>query len=183
MQKLNEMVQALLSESDLTLSDDVIDMIVDKVWDESAWFCPQIIQSGHALLFMLLFTLSWQTIAEADTKGDGKIDQEEWREFVAKNPSLMKNMTLPYLRWVRWVLSSCIPVDIGCHDRTKFLIGHYLRKWCWVALLSNVVAIPKLPFLITVSTFQGYNLSISKFCDEQWSSGLSRKVLVQSISD
>lgn len=67
-EELKEMVLALLDESDLILSDDVIEMIVEK------------------------------TYSEADTKGDGRIDEEEWKEFVSKNPSLMKNMTLPYLK-------------------------------------------------------------------------------------
>nr|ATE80667.1 calcineurin B-like protein [Betula platyphylla] len=67
-EELMEMVLALLHESDLVLSDDVVQTIVDK------------------------------TFGEADSKGDGKIDQEEWKEFVLKNPSLIKNMTLPYLK-------------------------------------------------------------------------------------
>ncbi|GAB2293955.1 Calcineurin B-like protein 4 [Dionaea muscipula] len=67
-EELKEMVLALLHESDLVLSDEEVEMIVHK------------------------------TFADADSKGDEKIDLEEWEEFVKKNPSLVKNMTLPYLK-------------------------------------------------------------------------------------
>ncbi|KAG5229560.1 calcineurin protein [Salix suchowensis] len=67
-EELKEMVVALLHESDLLLSDDFVEAIVER------------------------------TFSDADLKGDGKIDPDEWNEFVSKNPSLMKNMTLPYLK-------------------------------------------------------------------------------------
>nr|ACU24006.1 unknown [Glycine max] len=67
-EELKEMVLALLHESDLELSDDMIETIVDK------------------------------TFSDADINGDGRIDQDEWKAFVSKHPSLIKNMTLPYLK-------------------------------------------------------------------------------------
>ncbi|MBA0563954.1 hypothetical protein Golob_008913 [Gossypium lobatum] len=65
--EVKEMILALLNESNLVLSDDAIDVIVDK------------------------------TFKDADSNKDGKIDMEEWDEFVARNPVLMKNMTIPHL--------------------------------------------------------------------------------------
>jgi len=66
--ELRELVLALLNESDLTLSDDAVEAIVDK------------------------------TIMEADFTGDGRIDPEEWKALVARHPSIMKIMTVPYLK-------------------------------------------------------------------------------------
>ncbi|OEL27732.1 Calcineurin B-like protein 4 [Dichanthelium oligosanthes] len=67
-EELKEMVLALLDESDLCLSDITIEAIVDN------------------------------TFSQADSNGDGKIDPQEWEEFVKKNPAALRNMTLPYLQ-------------------------------------------------------------------------------------
>ncbi|XP_009757281.1 calcineurin B-like protein 7 isoform X1 [Nicotiana sylvestris] len=67
-EEVKELILALLYESELILTDDIVEDIVDK------------------------------TLEEADSKGDGKIDIEEWNNFAALNPSLLKNMTIPYLK-------------------------------------------------------------------------------------
>jgi len=69
-EEVKEMLDALQGESSSTmaLTDDVIETILDM------------------------------TFAEADTKIEGRIDQEEWQKLVTRHPSLMQNMTLPHLK-------------------------------------------------------------------------------------
>ncbi|EOA21511.1 hypothetical protein CARUB_v10001908mg [Capsella rubella] len=91
-EELKEMVIALLHESELVVSEDMIEVMVDKAF------------------------------AEADRKNDGKIDIEEWTDFVSLNPSLIKNMTLPYLKDIKGTFPSFVS---SCEDEELELQNIY----------------------------------------------------------
>ncbi|KAG2600208.1 calcineurin B-like protein 10 [Panicum virgatum] len=67
-EEVKQMVNATLMESQLELTDDLVEVILDK------------------------------TFEEVDTDKDSRISRSEWKAFVLRHPSVIKKMTLPHLK-------------------------------------------------------------------------------------
>ncbi|XP_028756269.1 calcineurin B-like protein 10 [Neltuma alba] len=77
-EEVRQMMMAIMSECGTQLEDNFLEAILDK------------------------------TFQDADADKDGKINKEEWKEYVVRHPTLLNYMTLPGLNEITTVFTSFI---------------------------------------------------------------------------
>ncbi|KAM7276052.1 hypothetical protein ACFE04_017918 [Oxalis oulophora] len=97
-EEVKQMVVAILMESDMKLPDELLESIIDKVAIHEVRIFYTSACFGYSSSYTYKITHIPQTFADADADKDGRINKQEWKEFVLRHPSLLKNMTLPYLK-------------------------------------------------------------------------------------
>lgn len=65
-------------------------------------------EKGMSLPNETLEDIIQKTFKDADTDMDGRISKYEWKVFATQHPTLLRNMTLPYLKDVTTVFTSFI---------------------------------------------------------------------------
>lgn len=91
------MVVATLLESGIHVPDETLEAIVNKarITDAKTSVCfpySQVLYSQSSFVA--------QTFADADSDKDDKISKDEWKAFALQHPTLLKNMTLPHLKYL-----------------------------------------------------------------------------------
>lgn len=101
------MVVATLLESGIQVPDETLETIVDKARFMSVqsfafvlFFFLCACQTSPEILYSERHLSVLQTFEDADADKDGKISNDEWKAFVFRQPTLVKNMTLPYLKYL-----------------------------------------------------------------------------------
>lgn len=130
------MVVATLQECGMHLSDESLKAIIDKAMNPHPPYFKNFFNSATSACLSVLKLhlhhvtsfLAQQTFADADADRDGKINREEWKSFALSHPTLLRNMTLPFLKYNTSFLEL---LYCYCYLVADFIIHWYYQLIGW----------------------------------------------------